>query len=43
MDKLKEVTGKPQISDKARSLNRDVNDLYDWQKNLQSKKEDLQK
>lgn len=29
-EKMKEVTGKPKISNRARSLNRDVNDLYTW-------------
>lgn len=40
-DKLREVTGKPQISGKARSLHRKVDDLYTWQKDAQRKKEDL--
>ena len=42
-DKLREVTGKPLISEKARSLNRGVNDLLNWQKEAQKRKEDLQK
>eukprot|EP00347_Sterkiella_histriomuscorum_P022148 403331512 len=41
--KLQEVTGKPQISQKAQSLTRDVSHLYNWQKDLQKKKEDLQR
>ena len=39
-EKFKDITGKPQISDKAQSLNRDVNDLFNWQKENQRKKED---
>ena len=38
-----EVTGKPRISQKAQSLTRDVGDLYNWQKETQKKKEDLQR
>ncbi|CDW75263.1 UNKNOWN [Stylonychia lemnae] len=41
--KLLEVTGRPQISQKAQSLSREIKDLYDWQKEKQQKKEDMQR
>jgi hypothetical protein len=38
---LRENTGKPQISEKAKSLSRDIKDLYEWQRDNNKKKEDL--
>jgi len=41
MERMKEVTGHPRISSRAMSLNRDLTDLYNWQKQANKKKEDL--
>ena len=41
--KMAEVTGKPLISERARSMNRDMGDLFKWQKESQSKKDDLKR
>lgn len=40
---LEEVTGHPEINPKSQKLMRNINDLYNWDNNRQTRKETSQK